>query len=149
MAHFVDSATARPRLRSHETQHLPPRLTGYPTQLFCRRLIESGFHDALQTRSGRPTSIALDAYEWLSAQTDWTRYGIAAPPPELRREHYCSFEWAVSWLGEDPEKVRRQGLTPSHRVGSSQGRETWTGERVRGLPDIKRRWEIKAARLSR
>ena len=118
------------------------------TLLIARRLIEQGFHDALAVgRDGRPTESALESWEWLTARTDWTRHNRAIPPPELRQQFYGSFEWCCRWLDEDPERIRTQGLTPTHGIGSSQGRETWSGERIQGLPDVQRRWTIAASRL--
>jgi hypothetical protein len=110
-------------------------------------MIEQAFHDCLQVgRDGRPTLVALESWQWLSADLDWTRHGIPAPPAELRKEFYASFSWCCHWLGENPDRIREQGLSPTYRVGSSQGAETWTGERIRGLPDVARRWQIAASK---
>ena len=148
MAFYLDAATARPNLRPHETELHSPQPIARPTLLLARRMIEGAFHDALQVgRDGRPTLVALEAFEWLAAKTDWTRRKLSPPPPELRQQFLGSFEWCATWLGEDPDRVREQGLAPTYLVGSSQGRENWHGERVRGLPDVQRRWTIAASRL--
>jgi hypothetical protein len=145
MAYFV-APEASPAFRHHETRTIP-RFRVSPGLLFARRLIESAMHDALECRDGRPTERALESWEWLTARTDWTLRAGPIPPADTRQQFYGSFEWACRVLGEDPDRVRAQGLrSATHRIGSSQGRETWTGERVRGLQDIKRTWEIQACR---
>ena len=103
------------------------------------------FTDALAVgRDGRPTQQAIEAWQWLAEKTDWVRYGKPAPPPEIRPEFYGSFDWACSWLGEDPDRVRNAGLPPiPARVIIVDGRRP--RDHVRGLPDVKRRWEIKAS----
>ncbi|MGB8782720.1 MAG: hypothetical protein WCD02_06360 [Terriglobales bacterium] len=112
-----------------------------PVLLLCRRLIELSFHDACQVRQGRPTALALESWEWLTARTDWTLYGTAAPPPELRAGNFLSFENCCRWLGENPARVREQGLKPCANFTDRQTRREW----VQGLPDVKRVWECRAS----
>jgi hypothetical protein len=132
MWHYVPAETARPNLRHHETEHHPRQRVGYPTQLFCRRLIDQAFHDALQKRAGLPTENALDAASWIAAKTDWTLCKNRIPPAEIRTEFYGTFEWACRCLGENPERVRVDGLVLAHGRCSSQGRETWRRNRTGG-----------------
>ncbi len=140
MFHFIPGEAARTPLQRHEMQSGSPRLPGMATQLFCRRLIETAFHDAIQTDSrGRPTERALESWQWLSARTDWTLGGKEPPPPDVREEFFGTFEWACRWLGENPDMVRARGLPPHGALVfvNHQRRRDW----VHGLPDIKRRWE--------
>src|ERR1035441_5567434 len=76
-----------------------------PTLLFCRRMIDQAFHDAISPRS----DIASDARSWLSARTDWTLRRLPPPPPEVRGEFLGSFEWACRVLAEDPDRIRANG----------------------------------------
>jgi hypothetical protein len=93
-----------------------------PTLLFCRRMIDQAFHDALNPRG----DIAGEARSWLAARTDWTLRKTAEPPPrEVREEFAGTFEWACRILQENPQDVRANGLTRTFYVGSSQGAETW------------------------
>ncbi|MGO9517368.1 MAG: hypothetical protein ACLPND_10020 [Candidatus Korobacteraceae bacterium] len=112
-----------------------------PTLLICRRMVEQALHDACQVRQGRPTELALESWEWLTAKTDWTLHGGPAPPAELREGFYGSFEWACRWLGENPARVREQGLQPCANFNDGQTRREW----VQGLPDVKRVWECRAS----
>ena len=118
------------------------------TLLICRRMIELAFADALQCDSrGHPTERALESWEWISAKTDWTIYGKQAPPPpELRSEYPGTFDWCVQWLGENPDHVRDAGLPEFIPFVHVEGRQH--RDHIKGLPDVKRRWQIAASRHS-
>ena len=87
-------------------------VTTCPTLLFARRVVAQAFHDALECKDGKPTVDAWRAYQWLTANTDWTIHGQVIPPAEVREEFNGTFEWACRWLGESPEEVRLYGLSP-------------------------------------
>jgi hypothetical protein len=119
-----------------------------PAQLFCKRLIQDAFHACLDTdAAGRPTQDALDAWEWLSAHLNWTLRGEEVPPEELRAEYFGSFEWACQWLSEDPAEVREHGLPPPKVMIRAAGRRE--REWIKGLPDVRRHWDIAAAARGR
>ena len=141
MWHYINAETARPSLRHHETETVPRQPIGYPTQLFCRRLIDLAFHDSIQRRGGKPTQAAIDAQIWITTRTNWTRIPIEkrmekwaspAPPREVRNEYAGSFDWACQNLCLNPDHIRTHGLALAHGRGSSQGRETWRRNRQGG-----------------
>lgn len=113
-----------------------------PILLFCRRLIEDAFHAACQCVHGEPTEDALESFAWLLARSDWTLYGrmerAGGPPSAQAREEYSgTFEWACRWLGEDPAKVRRSGITPLVSVAGARNLEH---KHVAGIPAIYEAW---------
>lgn len=145
MAFYVAPELAHPSLPRHETRSGSSRAIGMPTQLLCRRLIESAFHDALQCGAdGQPTERARDAWMWLAAKTDWTIEHGPIPPEDARQEFFGSFEWACRWLGESPSIIREQGLPPPPAMVLVKRRRV--REWVHGLSDVKRQWEVRASR---
>ena len=145
MAYFIAPEVSRAPLARHELRSGAHRSSASPVLLLARRMIDQAFHDATAVgRDGLPTERALESFEWLSARTDWTIGAHSAPPAELREEFFGTFEWACRWLGEKPDRVREQGLQPSPTfLGSRRSRINW----VRGMTDVKRRWEVQASRL--
>ncbi len=97
-----------------------------PVLLFCRKLIESALEAACETELGEPTEAAKEAREYIEARTDWLLLGKPIPSPELRQEHWGSWDWACEHLGEDPEHARASGLP---RVRTSQ-------RQIAGLPEV-------------
>jgi hypothetical protein len=145
MAFYIDQAASRPALRRDELGLESHETNAFPALLFARRLVEIAFHDALQCGSdGRPTERALEAWAWLTDRLDWTLHRHKPPPEEIRSEFYGSFEWCCRWLGESPDQVRGAGL-PDIRARVFIARQR-PRDSIRGLPDIKRRWTISAAR---
>ena len=145
MAYYVAQEVSRPPLQHFETRRGSARSIGMPAQLLCRRMIQQAYHDALTCGpDGRPTAGALDAWAWLAARTDWTLRSGPIPPEDARQEFGGTFEWACRWLEEDPSAIREHGLPPPRPVvfvKRPRDRE-W----VRGMPEIKRRWEVQASR---
>jgi hypothetical protein len=92
--------------------------TAYPGLLFLRKMIDDAFHIA----RGRHMEAAAEARKWINEPTDWTLHKELTPD---HAKYYGSFEWCCHWFGENPDQVRAEGLSPAHRVGSSQGAETW------------------------
>ena len=98
---------------------LPPERHD-PVKLLFRRILDDSFHVACQVGpDGLPTEQAEEAMSFIETKTDWTaiplaerlrRWGCPAPPAELRREHYLSFDFCARALDLDPEQVRRDGL---------------------------------------
>ena len=101
-----------------------PLLAGFAAELILRAFHEAsrGSHQVLtncgplaRAKSRKDTA---DALRFIRARTDWSRvdlekrlrvWGSPAPPFEVRSEFICSFEWACSVLGLNPDEVRRHG----------------------------------------
>ena len=144
MAYYVSQTVSRSPLKTSElsSERTADRPLGGITLLFCRRLIESAFHDAtvIDRSTGKPSVLALESYEWIMADLDWTTTNGRIPPPELRAEFHGSFSWACRWMGERPEYVREHGLSkPPGVFGSGK---VSVRDYVQGLPDVRRRWAL-------
>lgn len=142
-----------------QTERRAPDPRALPALLFARRLVESAFADACQTRNGQPTECAQDAIRWLEARTDWTlRREMPIPPADIRREFYASFEWACRLLQEHPDHVREHGLpapicraAPPRPHAPMQSRIRRDGgptgqKHIRGLPHVHSIWEAAKER---
>lgn len=121
-------------------------ISSCPALIYPRKLIELAFADARQIKEGRPTSQALDAVDWIMARTDWAKLGIdqrmevwrqPAPPEDIRKEFFGTFDWCCQWLGEDPAHVRNSGLRgTSYNANPTKG----------GLPSVYSNWQEKRNR---
>lgn len=113
-------------LQTVKASKLPPLrsarvdMSECPALLNPRKAIELAFKDAKLCRFGAPTPVALEAIDWIMSRTDWTKLNIAhrediwsVPPPPLaiRKEFSGTFEWCCQWLDEDPNEVRKIGLS--------------------------------------
>ena len=126
--HAFEQAANRARIKSRSD----------PLLLLCRLAVEQALNDALQVDdAGKPTQIARDAFEWLTAQTNWTkRPGTPIPPVELRRGHVLSFEWCCEQLHFNPDEIRRSGL---QRVSGLT--HCYSGMRLPGVAGIRQHWQ--------
>jgi len=122
-----------------------------PILELCERLINLAFRDAARTYRGQPTTIALEAREWIEFRSNWTRvplqkrlevWGQPAPPPDVRTEYPGTFDWACAWLSEDCDHVREFGLPK--KVSSEKSRQVF------GMRDVRQRlakaaeqWAVK------
>jgi len=115
-------------------------------------MVEAAFIDACQTYHGEPTLDAQEAYEWIMADTDWTKKrGTPIPPSELREGFFGSFDWACRWLSFDPALIRQHGLPRQTCRVSKTGHAQKTRPRVAnvkhsighiaGLPEVHATWK--------
>jgi hypothetical protein len=102
----------------------PVRESPCPTLLFCRRMIELAFHDAKECDLGVPTEQAVQAYLWL---TDNSQPFIPA-----------SFLWCCHFLGDNPRIILEEGLLNPCRRGKH------LGMRLGGLSEIHAAWDLAA-----
>ena len=102
-----------------------------PTLWGIRWLIHQAFSDALERVNGRPTQDAIYARRWIDAKTDWTLRHLPPPPEDVRAEFPGTFEWCCRWLGENPDDVRKHGLSPV-----CEGRPE-----VVGIDEVLKAWE--------
>jgi len=136
-----------------------PREQPNPILLLLPRLIGSAFLDCLETRSGRPTEQAMLAYEWLLADTDYSRPGRQIPESQdLRDGHLLSFQHCCAWLNLDPVSVLEHGLPKQtcrkdprawhnrpQRTRPVQTGASHTRKHVAGLGEVRQVWARAAA----